>query len=336
MKILIQLLLLLSFILLSSSSKAQDIHWSQFNDNPIFQSPSNAGHFKGDYRFVGNYRDQWRSVTVPFQTLALSADGRVEKYQNIGYGISFFQDVVGDGQFRTIELQGNVSYHLRLTTDSMHNIRLGANFGLNHRQFNADQFYFDNQFDGISYNPSLATGEAFQTDRKTNISAGIGATYQYYVNERFNFTGGVGAFNLNRPNQGFFEDVIRREIRLNIFGRGIYKLNYDFDLVPGINLSFQGKYREIVLGSSVKYTLINRLGEYRAVYAGLWWRNRDAAYVSVGMDYQSWFVGISYDVNFSKLVPASRTRGGIELAVRYILNHFKPKKVVHRICPDYI
>ena len=123
---------------------------------------------------------------------------------------------------------------------------------------------------------------------------------------------------------------------MNIFGRGIYKLNYDFDLVPGINLSFQGKYREIVVGSSVKYTLVNRLGEYRAVYAGLWWRNRDAAYVSVGMDYQSWFVGLSYDLNFSKLVPASRTRGGIEIAVRYILNRFKPKKVVHRICPDYI
>ena len=58
--------------------------------------------------------------------------------------------------------------------------------------------------------------------------------------------------------------------------------------------------------------------------------------LSVGMDYQNWFAGLSYDINFSKLVPASNARGGIEIAVRYILHQFKPKKITHRICPDYI
>ena len=331
-----KLLVYLLLLTLSFESFSQDIHWSQFNANPIFQNPANVGHFKGDYRFIGNYRDQWRSVTTPFTTLAISADSRIAKYQNVGYGINFFHDVAGDGKFRTVEVQGNLSYHLRLTPDSIHNVRLGMNFGLNHRQFNIDQFYFDNQYNGVTYDPSLATGETFQTAKRTNMSIGVGASYQYYINERFNFTGGIGAFNLNRPHQGFFKNDIRREIRLSAFVRGIYKLNYDFDLVPGVNLNFQGKYKEIVLGSSVKYTLVNRLGEYKAVYAGLWWRNRDAAFVSVGMDYQSWFVGLSYDVNFSKLVPASNARGGIEIAVRYILHRFKPKKIVHRICPDYI
>ena len=33
-----------------------------------FSNPGNAGQFNGDVRFVANYRDQWRSVTVPFQT----------------------------------------------------------------------------------------------------------------------------------------------------------------------------------------------------------------------------------------------------------------------------
>ena len=329
--------LLFSFlIILCFKAHSQDIHWSQFNDNPIFQNPANAGHFIGDYRFIGNYRDQWRSVTVPFSTLSLSSDSRLIKYNNIGYGISFFHDVVGDGQFRTIELQGNVSYHLKLTSDSTHNIRVGMNFGLNHRQFNSDQFFFDNQFDGISYNPALSSGETFQSDRRSNMSVGVGAIYHYYINERFNFIGGVGAFNLNRPDQGFFTTEIKREIRTTFFGKGIYKLTPDLDLVPGINLSLQGKYREFVVGSSVKYTLVKRLGEYRALYAGLWYRNKDAAFITAGVDYQSWFFGLSYDINFSKLVPASRSRGGIEIAVRYIIHRFKPKKIKHRICPDYI
>lgn len=218
----------------------------------------------------------------------------------------------------------------------MHTVRPGINIGLNHRQLNFDQFMFDNQFDGIGYNPALATNESFVTDRKSNFSFGIGGIYQYYENERLNFTAGIGAYNLNRPNQGFYGEVIPRDIRLNIFGKGIYELNYDWDLVPSFSLSFQGVYQEYVFGSSAKYTLVNRLGEYRALYGGLFYRNKDAAFLSAGMDYNAWFVGISYDMNFSKLVPASRVRGGLEIAVRYIIHRFKPKKISHRICPDYI
>ena len=168
------------------------------------------------------------------------------------------------------------------------------------------------------------------------MSTGAGIVYEYFRDNRFKVLAGVGAFNLNRPNQGFYNQVIDRDVRFNLFGKGIYKLNYDWDLVPGVNVSFQGKYRELNLGSSVKYTFLDRLGEYRAIYAGLYYRKRDAAYISLGMDYQAFFVGISYDINFSNLVPASRTRGGIEFAVRYILNRFKPKKTIHRICPDFI
>jgi len=317
-------------------SAAQDIHWSQFNDNPLFQNPGNAGQFNGDVRFVGNYRDQWRSVTVPFSTTNVTVDSKLYNKRQVGYGLMLFHDVVGDGSFRTMEAQANLSYLLKLTSDSTHTLRPGFNVGMNHRQLNFDQFYFDNQYDGFQYNPALSSGEVLSSDRKTNFSFGVGAVYQYYDNPRFNIQGGIGFYNLNKPNQGFYTDEIDRDIRMNIFGKGIYKLNYDWDLVPGINISVQGKYREIILGSSVKYTLVDKMGEYRALYAGLFYRNRDAAYISAGLDYQALFVGVSYDINFSKLVPASRARGGIEIAVRYIINRFKPKNIVHRVCPDYI
>jgi type IX secretion system PorP/SprF family membrane protein len=328
--------LALLFLLVSSIAHAQDIHWSQFDANPIYQNPGNTGQFNGDIRFVGNYRDQWRSVTVPFNTINATVDARLPFNRNIGVGGMLFHDVVGDGQFRTIELQANLSYLLKVTSDSMHTIRPGINFGLNHRQLNVDQFYFDSQFDGIQYNPALPTNETFTTDRRSNASFGIGAIYQYYDNERFNITGGIALFNINRPDQGFFGNEIQRDRRLNIFANGIYKINYDWDILPSMQFSVQGVYREFMIGGRAKYTLVNRLGEYRALYGGLHYRNKDAAYLSVGMDYQSWFVGMSYDINFSKLVPASRLRGGFELAVRYILTRFKPKKIVHRICPDYI
>lgn len=325
-----------SLTLVLNNSFGQDIHWSQFNDNPIFQNPANSGNFNGDYRFVGNYRDQWRSVSVPFSTFSISADTKFKKNKNIGLGLLMFHDVAGDGQFRTLEFQGNVSYLFKITQDSSHVLRLGLNIGLNHRQLNWDKFYFDNQFNGIQYDPSLPTNENYQTDRKTNFSSGLGATYTYQPEKRKIFTAQFAAFNINQPNQGFYNDLVKRDVRYLLNVRAQYPLGFDFDLLPSINFSLQGKYRELSLGSSLKYTLVERLGVYRALYAGIWYRTLDAAYLSVGADYQNWFVGLSYDVNLSKLVPASNNRGGFEIAVRYIINTFKPKQVLHRVCPDYI
>jgi type IX secretion system PorP/SprF family membrane protein len=326
----------LFFSVVAQHATAQDIHWSQFNDIPLFQNPAHAGHFKGDYRFVANYRDQWRSVTVPFSTLSFSADSRLYRHPNLGFGLLFFHDVAGDGQFRTIEVQGNVSYNIKLDTDSVHNFKAAFNLGLNHRQINWDALYFDNQFDGVVFNPALPTMENFQSDRRSNASAGLGVLYEYRLNERKKLTAGLGFYNLNRPDQGFYTQVIPRDIRMSLFAKGIYKLDVDWDLVPAIQFSMQGVYRELLAGSSVKYTLVNKLNDYKALYGGLWYRNRDAAYLSIGMDYNNWFAGISYDINFSKLVPASRARGGMEIAVRYVLNHFRAKKNLHRVCPDFI
>lgn len=327
--------LLFSFFLIHSVL-GQDIHWSQFNDNPIFQNPASAGHFKGDYRFIANYRDQWRSVTVPFSTISFSVDSRIYKKPNLGYGLLFFHDVVGDGNLRTIEVQGNVSWLAKIDKDSIHTVRAGMNFGLNHRQVNWNNFYFDNQFDGIQFNPSYSSNENFQTDKRSNLTFGAGAIYEYRLNDRKKISAGLGFYNLNRPDQGFYGKVIPRDIRMNLFVKGIYKLDIDWDLVPSMQFSVQGKYRELLIGSSVKYTLVNKLNDYKALYGGLWYRNKDAAYLSVGMDYNDWFVGLSYDINFSKLVPASRVRGGFEIAARYIIHHFRPKKTLHRVCPDFI
>ena len=72
----------LAVLLLAFIGQAQDIHWSQFNDNPVFQNPGNTGNFNGDVRFVGNFRDQWRAVSVPYQTLSLSGEPQPALYRS--------------------------------------------------------------------------------------------------------------------------------------------------------------------------------------------------------------------------------------------------------------
>jgi type IX secretion system PorP/SprF family membrane protein len=328
----------LGFLMFSVSNVilAQDMHWSQFNDNPIFQNPGNAGRFQGDYRFHANYKDQWRSVTVPFTTLSLSADTRLQRNPNVGVGFLFSHDQVGDGKFKTIEFLVAPSILLNLSGDSTHTLRPGFHIGLNNRQVNASAFYFDAQFDGIMFNPSLPTNEALANQKFTNLALAGGMVYEYIAEKRKKISAGIGVFNLNRPIQTFYGSDVQRDIRINIFAKAQYEINDDWDALPTFMLNFQGKYREIILGGTARRILIDRLGEYRALYFGAYFRNRDATYLSVGMDYQNWFAGLSYDVNFSKLVPASNLRGGLELSLRYVITRFKPKKVIHRVCPDYI
>jgi len=312
---------------------SQDIHWSQFNDNQLFQNPANTGHFNGDYRFIANYRDQWRSVTVPFSTISGSVDAR---WKSLGYGLLFFHDVAGDGKFRTLELQFNASNQFKLTSDSMNLLRVGLNFGLNHRQINWDNLYFDSQYNGYVFDPSAPTFENYQNDKKTNYSWGLGALYEWRKNKRFSVVSGFGAFNLNQPDHGFYNQKIKRDVRYSLFSKGTFQLDRQWDIIPSVQLSFQGVYRELILGGSAKYYLRSELGDYKALYGGIWFRNKDAAYLTLGMDYQQLFVGLSYDINVSKLVPASHLRGGVEIAIRYIINAFKPKKIIHRVCPDFI
>lgn len=313
----------------------QDIHWSQFNDNPIYQNPANTGEFNGDTRFIGNFRDQWRSVSVPYQTFNVCVD-RKAKYLN--YGLLMFHDQSGDGKLKTIKAMVTLSKTFKLSSDSVHVLSGGINIGVNHRQVNTDAFYFDAQYNGYIFNPLLPTNEVFQTDRKTNLTMGLGAQYGWNINQRNYLKIGLSTFNLNQPNQGFYQDVIKRDVRWVMQVKYCQPLNARLDILPSIQYSKQGKYNEFMLGSSVRYYLPGSDRNYihKALLAGVWSRAKDAQIISFGCEYKDWFVGLSYDINTSKLVPASKARGGFEIAIRYILYRFKPMRIDHRVCPDFI
>lgn len=325
----------LSFLLLTTTSLGQDLHFSQFNHNPLFQNPGNTGRFQGDYRFNAAYRNQWSSVTVPYSTIMVSADN-ASLIKNIGLGLVFIHDAVGDGKFRTVNLYPSVSYKIKLDKNGTNTIRPGIQFGLNYRELNPKAFSFDEQYNGHFFDPNSPTQENFARRKIANFDMSFGAVYTWYKTQRKQISGGLALYNLPLQNQGFFGQKVHRDMRISLHARGQFKIGLDWDIIPAMMMNFQGKYNEIVFGSEARYILKQQRGEYRALYIGAFFRNKDAIYLSVGMDYQNWFAGLSYDLNISKLVPASRVRGGFEITLQYILKQFKPKKVNHRICPVYI
>ena len=323
---------------MSFTTKAQDIHFSQFYMNPVYLNPALTGNFDGDWRFTGNQKSQWRSVSRPFNTLGFSAENKEELLlPSLYHALNFYHDAAGDGNYKTIEFNLTNSYQYYLNTDSTHSITAGLQLGVNHKRVDISKLNFDTQFNGYTFDGSLGTGEVFDTESITNINLALGAIYTYKPEKRKKLVAGLGWFNLTTPNQSFLSNTeVKRNKRVVIHAKGNYPLNYQLEIQPGVFTQFQGKYKELVVGTNLKYIYKDLRGEYIAPYAGIWYRNQDAAYVVAGVYYNNWIGGVSYDINVSELSPASNVRGGLEFSLQYIFHVFKPLDVKHRICPDYL
>ena len=98
--------------------------------------------------------------------------------------------------------------------------------------------------------------------------------------------------------------------------------NSDWSLVPGGVVHIQGPHTNIIAGTmlqcqlkgSSKYTGYVQGSSFSF---GAYYRNNDAVIASMVYKYETYAVGVSYDINVSKLKGASNGRGGIEISLRY-------------------
>src|ERR1700710_2482345 len=58
---------------------AQDLHFSQFLNNPLLTNPANTGFIPdADYRLGASYRNQYSNIMqVPYKTMSIFGDAQV-------------------------------------------------------------------------------------------------------------------------------------------------------------------------------------------------------------------------------------------------------------------
>ena len=303
----------------------QDVHWSIPERNPLGLNPTNTGNFKGDIRFISNYKDQWRSVTKPYNTLNLSIDGSINK--KISLGGVIMHDITGDGKYRTIEIGLLPSY--TLFSSKKLKIIGGLSLNLNYKQITPSNFKFDNQFDGYMYQEFLASNEVFQTSSQLNINTGIGI--QVIVN---NNSLGFSLYNINQPEQGFLGATIKRPIRLMISYQTLLNPNGIFQYTPSFVYQKQSVYSELLSGIKSSYKIGSK--KLKAIELGLNIRFKDALIPYFGFEFNKLNIGIGYDINTSSLNLASRNRGGTEIYLQYIFVKPPIKNLEHRKCKDFL
>ena len=319
---------------------AQDIHYSQFNASPQNLNPAQTGLFNGDWRFVGNFRSQWSVIPVPYRTFSIASDTRLKtklKRDAVAAGLVVNTDKSGDSKFTTTQIYLSGTYIKKLNNDSTHFLSVAIQPGFSSKSFNINALTFDNQFDGDNYDAALPSGENFPKTRISYLDFGGGLAYLYKKNSRTQASVGVSALHLNKPKQSFFNnDAIRLDIKTSISGLLEIPVSAQIDILPTVLYQKQGKFHETVVGAFGKYFLKPVDGMTTAVSLGGFYRVKDALILVANMDYRNFNVGVSYDVNTSKLIAATNHRGGFEISVIYIFKKVAPFIAKQRVCPIYM
>lgn len=317
---------------------AQDIHFSQFFNAPLAAGPGSIGQFDGEYRANALFRQQWRSVTEPYRTFALGGDAAsFAGVKGLGVGMWLFSDRAGDSRLGQFHLSVGASWTERFGAAKEHRVSIGLQGGFTSLTLDNSALSFDAQYNGFYYDPGQDSGERFARDAMTHPDLHTGAMYTYAPAARQRIQAGFSLFNLTTPSIGFLG-----EPGVPLATRSVFQVMTQFpvaaqwDVLPMVQYMVQGPFTELDLGGNVRYILLDRYGLKRAVLLGLHGRLTDAGYLYAGLEYDDWTFGMSYDINTSDLVPASRNKGAIEFAVVRIFGRRAAVPVHFKACPDQL
>lgn len=311
-------------------SNAQDIHFTQFYNAPLYFNPANTGVFNGRYRFSTNYKNQWQNVGTAYNSEFASFDISIPS-KNLGVGISFLNDKAGKSQMGVT--QGNLLLAYDLKINGSNHFVTGIQYGIGQRSIRTDNLKWDSQFNGNAYDPSLANGEVPYSNSYSYMDVSAGMMWNYNASHsklRFKNSFGVALFHANQPRQSYngtdklyYKLVIHLNNQFKLAERSIY-------LLPQFLYTLQGPHQEINAGALFKFIIGEEGGDLiksnridhrfssAAAYVGGQLRFRDAFCVMGAFEFRrGLMLSTGYDINISKLNTASNFKGGAEISITY-------------------
>ena len=301
------------FLCMGSSLMAQDVHFSQWYNNPIFNNPALTAVFDGDYRITAHKREQWASVSVPFSTTSVGLDMPIE---NWGLGLQFIRDQAGSSRMSLTQFNLSLSRSLK-------DWQLGLQLGFAQRRIDYSDLIF------------IDDGESIIIETKNYMDLGMG------INRTFSFISSewklaYALFHINSPNRSFISTEDKLAIRHQYSSSLDYDLNEKWKFSPSINFTSQQNQRELMLGSQLSFDISEYYYKYIILELGSYYRFGDALTSLIGIEFKQSYVAFSYDWNTSDLVPASNYLGAWELSFSHIIQSKVLSKPKYKTCPVFL
>jgi type IX secretion system PorP/SprF family membrane protein len=310
------------FVLLGNAS-AQDPHFSQFFSSPLTLNPALTGKFYGTYRITGNYRNQWPTISNAFTTATASADFHIMQNNiasNDTWGLGFFgySDNSSNGAVKFNYAGVSTAYHKGLDEDGMHSIGGGIQVTYANMLINTSELKFADQLTSSGF--TGVTSEVFSSSTlKSNyVDVNAGLLYNGSTSDKNNFYFGVSMYHINRPEQSFTGAQYVLSPRTTFHGGGYFPLGESTTLHLSALQMLQGGASETMFGGAIQLTANPDMQKPASFYFGSWVRFNDAIIPYLGLEFDDFRFGMTYDYNTSSLKTASQNRGGIEISLIYI------------------
>lgn len=315
----------------SIAVKAQDVHFSQYNETPVIINPA-LSCTAYDTRVIANYKNQWASITSPFTTYGISIEQALKhlklRKSYMGLSLVVLNDKAGDGNLGT--LTANLGVNAVVKTGKFSKLSTGIGGGINYRTINPGGLKWESQYDGYKYNGDTPSMETIPNTSMIQADFTGGMVFHYAKSERYISAQdgtkadiGFAAFHYNSPKYSFTgyggktspKFVGHANFDIGIKGAGIA-------LVPSVIYMRQGSAQEINAGFMLKYIIQDQavytgLKKACAISGGIYYRVGDAMIPTLLFQYDKYALGVSYDLNVSQLTAASRAKGGVEVCLRF-------------------
>jgi type IX secretion system PorP/SprF family membrane protein len=330
----------LSTIVAISVSFAQDIHLSQFYTADHLLNPAKVGDYDGDYRFIGNYRNQWRQIpqqgisnNSPLNTYIVSFDKAFHYYSHeIDGGILVAHDEFTGFNTLTTKALLTAGYGYLLKG---HKLRAGIQAGMVFNSTDLSKQTFPDQW---NYNPG-PTQTGFFDPNMSNNENNLKRSQNYFdLNlgvqwskkfKKLEPKCGFALDHVNHPKNTYFsKSVERMKTRKVLYAELNYYLNNKITIQPKLLWMWTDKANDMVFGSNVRFNIRNKI--IPAVFVGALYRsgadrNTDALIPVAGFSYKRFDLGFSYDVNVSTLSEGIKRARTFEFSIIYTGASSKPK-----------
>lgn len=325
------LVLPLLFIAGMKATAQSDPHFSQYYVYPAWLNPALTGAFDGSYRLEAIYRNQWGNISNPFSTAGVAADFTTEKQFN--FGVSVLNQTAGDGGYNYTTAYASAAYTgVRFGAEQYHRLAFGLQFGFIQRKFDASKLTFGDQWNPVTgYNPGNPTGEGFSRTSAASFDAGAGVLYyDASPGKKANLFGGFAVSHITQPTDQF-SATGDAKFPLRFTGHAGVKLliNEVFSVTPNLLYMRQGNAEEKVIGAYGQM-YVSPITDF---LLGVNYRVKDAVSAHAGFTYQSFTLGVSYDINTSELSKVASGSNAFEISLTFIGKKRNKTPQVDFVCP---
>jgi type IX secretion system PorP/SprF family membrane protein len=322
-----------------------DIHFSQFYETSMLRNPALTGVFEGNYKISGYYRNQWNSVTDPYETMLLDLEYQVSLGSRsndfLSFGLLGYNDKAGALSEKISAIYPALNFNKCL--NSTNNAYLSFGFIAGYLQYSYDQSKatFNNQFQGGSFNAGNPTLENLPNAKMTITDMGAGINFNMSPDDgdsKATYVVGVSGYHLSQPVFSYYKvPAYTQNMRWNLNAAMVHDITEVTMYQLQGNYARQGVYSELIFGGLIGWRQFQAFKEVSVfeIYAGLLYRYQDAYIPVIKMRYHDFSMGFSYDVNISKLKAGSHMQGGPEITLALSGHWPKNKAYSKTVCPRF-